>query len=223
VIIIFTISQNCLANESITLAVETSWPPFSNHNGNGISKDIIQAAYNSVNVKVKFIAVPYARALKITGLGQVDGEFNVTKQKSTIERFNFGKTPIFQTTSSFYYYKDSAINFISVDEIPKAALVGLIIGYEYGDSYEKNRNRFNEVRVTNQKQLIQLLIKKRIDVAKMFDEIVKSKLGEMGLNLNDLKKGKINHKSDIYVAFSKFKDTRNAIKLLDEGLVNIKR
>jgi len=222
-IIILTICQNCAAIESITLAVENSWPPYSDKNGNGISKDIIQAAYNSVNVKVEFIAVPYARALKMTELGQVDGAFNVTKQKSTIEILNFGKIPIFQATASFYYHNDSAMNFISANEIPEETSVGVIIGYEYGDKYEINKSRFSEIRVTSQTQLVELLRKKRIDVAIMFDDVVKSKLEKMGLNLNDIKKGKINHKSDIYVAFSKSKDTKNAMKLLDQGLVNIKR
>ena len=222
-VISLIISQNCAALESIVLAAENSWPPYSDKNGDGISKDIIQAAYSSVNVKVEFISVPYARALKMTELGQVDGAFNVTKQKSTIEIFNFGKTPIFQATASFYYHNDSVNDYASVNEIPEGISVGVIIGYEYGDNYEKNKNRFSEVSVTNQTQLIELLRKKRIDVAIMFDEVVKSKLKKMGLHLNDIKKGQINHKSDIYVAFSKSKDTKNAIKLLDQGLVNIKR
>jgi len=222
-IIILTICQNCAAIESITLAVENSWPPYSDKNGNGISKDVIQAAYNSVNVKVEFIAVPYARALKMAELGQVDGAFNVTKQKSTIEIFNFGKNPILQATASFYYHNDSTMNFTSANEIPKETSVGVIIGYEYGDKYEINKSRFSEIRVNNQTQLIELLKKKRIDVAIMFDDVVKSKLKKMGLNVNDIKKGKINHKSEIYVAFSKLKDTNNAMKLLDVGLVNTKK
>ena len=222
-IIILIICQNCAAIETIMLASENSWAPYSDLNGDGISKDIIQAAYNSVNVKVEFIAVPYARALKMAELGQVDGAFNVTKQKSTSEKLNFGKAPILQATASFYYHNDSEMNFSSTNEIPKEATVGVIIEYEYGDAYEKNKSRFNEVRVSNQEQLIQLVRKKRIDVAIMFDEVVKNKLEKMGLKLNDIKKGQINHKSDIYVAFSKSKDTKNAMKLLDEGLFNIKK
>lgn len=64
-ILFFTMCQICVAQESIVLAVENSWSPFSDTNGNGISKDIIQAAYNSVDTEVEFIAVPYARALKM--------------------------------------------------------------------------------------------------------------------------------------------------------------
>lgn len=114
------------------------------------------------------------------------------------------------------------MNFKSVHEIPKETSIGVIIGYEYGDSYEKNKSRFNEVKVNNQTQLINLLRKNRIDVAIMFDEVAKSKLEKIGLNLQDIKKGEINHKSDIYVAFSKKKNTKAAMKLLDKGLAKIK-
>jgi polar amino acid transport system substrate-binding protein len=217
-LLILTISQNSAALETITLAAENSWPPYSDEAGNGISKKIIQAAYNAVNIHVKFIVVPYARALKMAKNGQVDGAFNVTKQKSTVDLFNFGEIPILQANASFYYHNDTLINFTSADDISKKTSVGVIIGYEYGDNYEKNRNRFKEVRVANQIQLIKLLKKKRIDVAIMFDDVVKSKLSDMGLQPNDIRKGKLHQKSDIYVAFSKSKNTRNAMKMLDKGL-----
>jgi polar amino acid transport system substrate-binding protein len=222
ILIVFITSQNTFANETITLAAENSWPPYSDKSGNGISKDIIQAAYNAINVNVEFITVPYARALKMTENGQVDGVFNVTKQKSTIEIFNFGKVPILQAVSSFYYHNDSELNFSSINEIPKEIAIGVIIGYEYGDHYEIYKSQLKEVKVANQLQLIGLLLNKRIDMAIMFDDVVKIKLQEMGLEFNSIKKGKINHISDIYVAFSKAKDTSNAMNLLDEGLKVIK-
>lgn len=211
------------AGESILLAVENSWPPYADKNGNGISKDIIKAAYNSVGVEVEFIAVPYARALKMAELGQVDGAFNVTKQLSTMEKFNFGHSPILQASASFYYHKESPLNFSSSNDIPTGSSIGLIIGYEYGDLYEKNKSRFTEFRVTNQVQLIELIRNNRIDLAIMFDEVAKFKLKEMALEQTVIKKGLVNHISDIYVAFSKVKDTKNAVKLLDAGLLSSKK
>ncbi|WP_159820979.1 substrate-binding periplasmic protein [Colwellia sp. 20A7] len=226
-VFILIISQHCLAIPSlaippIILAAENSWPPYSDEYGNGLSKNIIKAAYNAVNVNVEFISVPYARALKMTEQGQVDGAFNVTKQKSTFEIFNFGHVPILQATASFYYHNESPLNFTSVNEIPKGTSIGVIIGYEYGDNYEIYKSRFEEVRVASQSQLIGMLRNKRIDMAIMFDEVAKCKLKEMGLQLNDIKKGAINHKSNIYVAFSKLKNTNKAMILLDEGLIKLK-
>jgi len=223
IIIILFSCQPCFAIESVTLAAENSWPPYSDINGDGISKTIIQTAYQAVNVNVEFITVPYARALKMTRLGQVDGVFNVTKQKSTVKDFNFGHLPILQATASFYYHQDSLLNFTSVSEIPKQTSVGVIIGYEYGDDYYMHKSRFREVKVTNQSQLIGLLIHKRIDMAIMFDEVAKYKLDEMRLEPNAIQKGAINHKSDIYVAFSKLKGTSKAMVLLDDGLMKIKQ
>jgi hypothetical protein len=40
----------------------------------------------------------------------------------------------------------------------------------------------------------------------------------MGLQPNDIRKGKLHQKSDIYVAFSKSKNTKHAMKMLDKGL-----
>jgi polar amino acid transport system substrate-binding protein len=71
------------SRESVTLAVKDSWPPYSDSNGNGMSKDIIQKAFDSVFIKVKFIAVPYAKTLRMLESGDVDGAFNITKQKNT--------------------------------------------------------------------------------------------------------------------------------------------
>jgi len=136
--------------------------------------------------------------------------------------FNFGNVPILQASASFYYHNDSSLNFTSVKDIPKGTSIGVIIGYEYGDNYDIYKSRFREVKVASQSQLIGLLRNKRIDMAIMFDEVVKSKLNEMGLQFNDIKKGTINHTSDIYVAFSKSKNTIKAMNLLEKGLIKIK-
>jgi polar amino acid transport system substrate-binding protein len=225
VFVIFSVSAslNCVAQESIILAVENSWPPYANENGSGISKEIIQTAYNSVNVKVEFIVVPYARAVLMAENGEVDGVFNVTKQKSTIDILNFGEAPILQASASFYYHKNSEMNFNSVNDIPKEISVGVIIGYGYGHNYQKNKDRFVKVEVSKQEQLIKLLMSKRIDMAIMYDDVVTAKLSKMGFSQHDIKKGDVNHIIDIYVAFSKKKNTRIAMKLLDQGLVNIKK
>lgn len=221
IITLFSVSS-CFAEQSIKLAVENSWPPYSDINGNGISKDIIQKAFASVNINVEFVVVPYARALFLAEVGEVAGAFNVTKQESTTETFNFGEEAILQAEASFYYENTNKLNVKSANEISTGTSVALIIGYEYGNDYERNKHRFNEVWVSNQKQIIQLIRNKRVDLAIMFDEVAKYTLLEMGLDINAIKRGSINHKSDIYVAFNRKKETNQFIKLLDQGLRNIK-
>ena len=219
IILVCLIPTVSIAEYRIKLAVENSWPPYSNENGNGISMDIIQLAFDNVSVDVEFVVVPYARALHMTQSGKVDGAFNVTKQKSTIENFAFGEVPILRANASFYYHKESDLNFNTVSEIPAGTSIALIIDYEYGELYEKSRKKFNEVRVSSQIQIIKLLQLKRVDMAIMFDGVAKHYLSELKLNKDEIKQGKTNHTSDIYVAFNKRKELGEIIALLDEGLL----
>lgn len=224
IILLFTtlISFSCFSVEKVTLAVENSWPPYSDRLGNGLSKNIITKAFNSVNVEVEFIVVPYARALHMVKNGSADGAFNVTKQLNTQELFNFGEEPILQAQASFYYHNHSNIDLTSATDIPSGTSIALILGYEYGDAFEQEKHRFNEVRVSSQQQIIELILKNRVDMAIMFDAVASFTQVQMGLGPSGIKKGKVNHQSDIYVAFNKKEKTKDIIKLLDTGLRNIK-
>jgi polar amino acid transport system substrate-binding protein len=210
------------AEYKIKLAAENSWPPYSNGKGDGISKELIQRALANFGVDVEFIVVPYARALLMAQSGKVDGAFNVTKQSSTIDKFAFGEVAILQANASFYYHKESNLHFKTVDDIPKGTSIALIIDYEYGELYEKSRMKFNEIRVSSQKQIIKLLQLKRVDMAIMFDDVAKHYLTELELHKDEIKQGNTNHTSDIYVAFNKRKALSKVITLLDQGLLKIR-
>jgi len=215
------LSPSALSDTAIKLGVENSWPPYSDSLGNGISKVIIQKAFDAMNVEVKFYVFPYARVLKMTEDGELDGAFNVTKQASTIDKFNFHQIPLFYAHASFYYPPNSTLNYQNVNEIPDNTIIALIIDYEYEDQYEANRERFNEVRVSKQKQIVQLLLKQRVDMAIMFDDVAKYTLEQMELPVTTIKKGFANHTSEIFVAFSKVRATDKMIKQLDQGLRKI--
>ena len=154
-------------------------------------------------------------------MGSVDGAFNVTKQDNTESLFNFGKQPVLQATASFYYHNNSQLDFYSSTDIPDGTTIALILGYEYGDLYQQNKHRFQEIRVATQQQIVQLISKNRVQTGIMFDEVAKHTMNNMGLKHSFLKQGQINHQSDIYVAFSKKKNTKDMMKLLDKGLQSL--
>jgi polar amino acid transport system substrate-binding protein len=216
------LTPSAKAQSDVVLAVENSWPPFSDAEGNGISKDVIQKAFAAVGMSVDFVVVPYARALTMVRDGSVDGAFNVTKQKSTTDLFVFGDEPILSTSASFYFPIDSKLDFKSIKDIPDHTSVAVIIAYEYGDEYEINKKRFDEVRVSDQKQIIELLRKQRVDFAIMFDQVLNYKLSEMQLPPNVIKKGNKVFTSQIYVAFNQQAANKGIVKKLDEGLRQLK-
>ncbi len=219
-------SSVSLADEQmppLVLGVEDSWPPYSNKQGEGVSKQIVIAAFSAVGQEVHFVVLPYARVLRDVESGNLDGGFNVTRQASTVERFVFGETPILQAQASFYYSPASPLQLESHSVIADGSRVGMILGYEYGDAYEKHRHRFKEIRVGQQSQIVRMLIAGRLDLAIMFDEVARQTLLDMELPHNAISKGGLNHRSDIYVVFSKNNpfSSKHAQKL-DQGMKIIK-
>lgn len=216
---LFLVSQ---LSWSLTLAVEDSWPPFSDKNGNGYSKQIILAAFKTVGLTPKFKVAPYSRALSMAKTGDADGCFNVTKQHTTSQTYIFGKTPILKASASFYVRAGEFSQFSKIDAIPKDFKIGVINEYEYGDEYEKHRHRLDEIKVKNQAQLIQMLLRKRIDGVILFDEVAKYTLKKMNLKKSLIEPRFTNHTSEIFVAFSKLNPRATEFaRKLDMGLEKI--
>lgn len=207
----------------LTLGVEDSWPPYSNRQGDGLSKRIVVAAFTAVDQQVSFVVHPYARVLRDVESGILDGGFNVTRQKSTEKRFVFGREPILQARASFYYPLPHQFLGGPQERIAKGSRVGLIIDYEYGDTYDALRHSYREIRVGQQSQIVRMLVAGRLDVAIMFDRVAESTLEKMGLPQDVIIRGAENHSSDIYLVFSKQNSlAENYAKKFDRGLKIIK-
>lgn len=212
-------------SNSVVLAVENSWPPYADSEGQGIATDIVRQALAAMGIKLLLQVSPYARVLDDVEKGNVVGGYNVTRQASTQEKFLFGDQALFTATASFYFPANNrqVIKYQSIADIPDASSVGIIIDYEYGNDFELHKHRFNQVYVSNQTQLINMLTLGRIDSAIMFDEVANYTLKSMSLNKNTILKGPLNHTSDIYVAFSSAHPNAHFFaEKLDAGLRLIK-
>ncbi len=204
----------------VRLAAEDSWPPYSDGEGQGLSHDLVKAAFDVLDTDVETHVMPYSRVEHLIQSGQFNGGFNVTRQESTESLFHFGQEPLLTAPASFFFSPKSKTVYRSYEDIPDGTRIGLILGYEYGDIFQKNRARFQEIRVSKQQQIIRMLISGRIDAAIMFDEVAAHTLVEkLDLDAQAIVKGFQNHVSDIYVAFS-LKDPMSGIfsERLDSGL-----
>lgn len=221
----FAIQAKNNRDNSVLLAVENSWPPYADVNGEGISTSIIRQAYATMGIKLMTKVSPYARVLDSVEKGIIVGGYNVTRQASTEKIFLFGKQAVLQAAASFYFpaHNPDSEHYKTINDIPDGSRIGLIIDYEYGDIYEQHRHRFQEVRVSKQEQIINMLSLGRLDSAIMFNAVAGYTLKSMGLNSDVILQGPLNHTSDIYVAFSKsHKKAQYFSDLLDQGLKNIK-
>ncbi|MEN0037989.1 MAG: transporter substrate-binding domain-containing protein [Cellvibrio sp.] len=208
----------------ILLGAENSWPPYSDTDGQGISTLLIKAAYAKTGLAPSFQVLPYARVLHDLTSGKIDGGYNVTLQASTQDQYIFGKVPLLSVEAYWFFLPGTHTRINSIEDIPSNFRVGVIRDYEYGDIYENHRHRFNEVKVSQQSQIIRMLKQGRIDAAVMFDREAEYALKNMQLDIGLFDKRFLNHRGDVYVAFShKSPRARWLAEQLDKGLTELKQ
>ncbi|MFQ3209230.1 MAG: polar amino acid transport system substrate-binding protein [Colwellia sp.] len=95
-----------------------------------------------VNVEIVFIVVSYTRALHMVKISSADDGLHVSKQANIENIFNIGEESLLEAQASFYYNKDSALDFSSAKTIPNGTTIALILGYEYGNTFQQNKHRF---------------------------------------------------------------------------------
>lgn len=207
----------------LILGAEDSWPPYSDKSGQGISTNIVKAAFAKAGLETQVVVRPYARVLQDVKAGALDAGYNVTRQQNTELEFIFGKEPILQASAYWYFRTNTTPPATTTKNLPDGYRVGAIIDYEYGDIYEAERRRFKEVRVPRQAQLIKMLKQGRIDAALMFEEEANQTLKEMGLSNTAIQKGMFNHTSDIYLAFSRKRPhSQELAQKFDQGIKKLK-
>jgi polar amino acid transport system substrate-binding protein len=192
----------------VHLGAEDSWPPYSNAQGQGVSTNLIKAAFAKTNLTPTFRVLPYARVLHDLQSGKIDGGYNVTLQSTTKDKYIFGKVPLLAVESYWFFIPGTYPKIKSIND---------------GDIYENHRHRFTEVQVSQQSQIIRMLKQGRIDAAVMFDREAEYALKEMKLDAAIFDKRFLNHHGDVYVAFShKSPRARWLAEQLDKGLLMIK-
>lgn len=217
------VQAGATSGDVVRIAAEDNWPPFSDEAGLGLSQQLVQAALAASGYRLDIVPMPYARALRETAQGDVDACWNVTRQQSTLDSYVLHQTPLFKAQAS-YYFRDTVKPYKSVADFPDNTLVGVIIGYEYGDLYEQHKQRFKLVEVSTHAQLIQLLVAGKIEVAIFFDDVLAYYLRQPQFQALNLLRGQPNHVSEIFVAFSK-KQPRSVelAAALDRGLRILKK
>lgn len=163
---------NCLAEQKTLVAATDPWPPFVDKNSptDGLSLEIVRAAYATQGYKVKVEYVPWARAEQEVKEGKFDilpNTWMTEKRKAYL----FYSEPYVFNKVKFIKAKGDPFEFNGLASLEEKT-IGIVRGYGYGDEFLSATNfRKDTVSdiITNIKKLT--ADKKRIDLT-LEDEIV---------------------------------------------------
>jgi len=152
------------AAETITIAAESDWPPYSSDKDNqpqGFAVDIVREAFKSQGVEVKFQALPFARCMRSAETGKVIGCFNATIVDSNRDTYCWHPTPMFKESLLIFGPAATSREDLKISDL-EGKRVGSTIGYTYPDTFSKNP-KINHVPVASDDHLVKMLAAGRVE------------------------------------------------------------
>lgn len=218
------------ATKTITIAAD-EWCPINCKQDKeplGVGIDLAKAIFGPLGFQVKYVTMPWTRALEEVKKGNVDAV--VGANSSDDPNLIFPKTPIYFMTDDFYALKDSKIAFNGMDSM-KPYKLGTIKGYGYSASFvdfaKSQQDKPGAVQEASGddagEQNIRKLQAKRIDVVVESGPVMIYRLKQMGLEDKVAHIGSL-PQDNIYVGFSQaISDSNSRAKLFDDGIAKLKK
>jgi len=170
--ILFLSVVHCAAEEKTIVAVADPWPPFVDPSApkEGLSLEVIRAAYKTQGYTVKMEYMPWARAEDGVKKGKYDILPNTWKNEKR-QKYLMYSEPYAVNEIKFIKTKEDPFEFDGIESLT-GKKVGTVRSYGYGDAFAAATNFTKEESndlITNIKKLTHS--SKRIDLA-IEDEIV---------------------------------------------------
>lgn len=226
-LVIMTALLPVLHAETIDIAAEDDWPPYSEKTQSsadpkGFAVDIVREAFLSQGVSVRFHPLPFARCLSYAESGRVMGCFNATQVDSNRTTYCWHPTPMFHEPLMIYGATDDPRSNLRVADL-EGYVVGATVGYTYPDEFMKNEKikRFDAV---SDDHLVRMLVARRVEYI-----LLNGNAAQLRILANpDLKKrlkavGKISD-DGFWLAFTqKHPRGKHYCETFEKGLQQIKR
>jgi polar amino acid transport system substrate-binding protein len=169
----YSFSNSQVNSTPIKLATAESFLPYASYNGNkmrqwkGIDYDIALAIFQAIDVQLKPTALPRTRITRMLKNKQIDGLLSTSAYN---EKLSLSKlwlsTPIYTSEVSVFSLKSRSLEIddLSFLEAGKHHL-GILKEYSYQEKDLVISEQTRVLEVSRDKQLVELLLAKRIDLA----------------------------------------------------------
>jgi polar amino acid transport system substrate-binding protein len=213
------------AEEKVTIIAEDAWYPYTGilngTNAEGITVDVIKAAFKAAGVNAVLITMPYDRGLAKVEMGEEVALFNVAKDASSEHLYLWPSDILFTASLNYYTRIDFNGQNISIKNLEGKKL-GCTEGYQYGDEIYNNTKVIKEWSKTDKINLSKL-IAGRIDATPIYEGVANYLLFDMKIQQKVKMAGKA-LSMDLFLAFSKkHKDSQKYLTLYNQGFAMIKK
>ena len=119
--------------ERVEIGVEDGAGRWSRPDGTGYSNDVARAAFAAAGVEVRLRVLPYKRCKQLALAGELAACVAMSREPALRGRILFPANPLLVFTSELLVRAD-APRPRGVEELPRGAVVGTVLGYEYPES-----------------------------------------------------------------------------------------
>lgn len=213
--------------ETIRLAAEDDWPPYSSavgvdHRPQGFAVDLVREVFASQGIEVEFVVVPFARCLAYTLRGSVVGCFDVGKTGANQDDYIWTPTPLLEDELAIFGRADDPASGLGARDL-RGHTVGYTLGYTY-DTELMTDPLITRYGASSDHLLLKMLVARRVDYI-----LLNGLPGELRIAGNAAFRGKVKRVGTVsmdgfWLAFSKsHPDGQRMAEVFERGLSQFKR
>lgn len=214
----------CASNtpKVVLIGAENDWYPYSAERegrAEGMTVDLVQAAFRAVGVEARFEVLPYARCMAQTRTGTLLACFNTTRTALIEADYLWPARPMFTERFLIYARADDphAGPPLQVRDL-EGQQVAVTRGYEYGSEFDANP-RILRVVTTHDENNFRLLLRGRARYTLAPDINTRLLLRRLPELAGRFKSVGALSPFGIYTSFSRqHPDARDALAAFDEGM-----
>ena len=193
-----------LQAETVTVAAEDSWYPFSGlvkGQGQGMTVDIVRAAYRALGLEVRFNFMPYARCVAMARSGAELACFDTFRTPDTESEFLWHSPSLFNVEYRIYAPIDSKQRHLGVRDL-EGQHVAVTRGYEYGAEFDRNTKVLRELSSSDESNF-RMLLAGRVAYTITAEVIAKTLFKQHPELANKFRAVGSVSRNDVYMAFSR--------------------
>ena len=158
------LATSARAAEAPQIGAEDDWYPYTalrDGQVQGMSVDIVRAAFAATNTRIELLPYPYARCMELTRTGQLAACFNTAPDARIASEFRLPQEALFSDDILLWSFADQPAPLSSLDEMT-GKRIAVTIGYEYGSRFDNDRS-IERVLVRKDLMGFLMLERKRVD------------------------------------------------------------